>query len=322
MSASALPDLPGEVVDQAIDWSIRLTYNQADEETRNLFGAWLASRDEHRLAWERIQSLRGGFAGVPRDLAMQALEKLPEARLRRRQMIKLLSLFAGVGATTFAVHEVAPWQRLMADYSTPVGERGRWTLADGSLLDLNTDSAVRLHFDASRREVELLRGELHLISGADAQSSSQRPLSVSTPYGLFEALGTRFSVRLQEQGCRLCVTEGAVRLQPRLGASAVAQAGETWLLDASAASQQLVSASDAAAWRDGLLIARDMPLGEVLKELARYRHGHLGCDPQIASRRISGNFNLADTDATLDFLGQAHGLRVRYLTSYWVRVSG
>lgn len=227
MSASTLPDLPGEVVDQAIDWSIRLTYNQADEETHNLFGAWLASRDEHRLAWERIQSLRGGFAGVPGELARQALEKLPEARLRRRQMIKLLSLFTGVGASGFAAHEVAPWQRLMASYSTQVGERGRWTLADGSLLDLNTDSAVRLHFDGARREVELLRGELHLVSGSDAQSGVRRALYVSTPYGLCEALGTRFSVRLQAQDCRLCVSEGAVRLQPQLGASAVAQAGET-----------------------------------------------------------------------------------------------
>ena len=76
-----------------------------------------------------------------------------------------------------------------------------------------------------------------------------------------------------------------------------------------------------AAWREGLLVARDMPLSRVLDELGRHRHGHLGCDPQIANRPISGNFSLADTDTTLVFLAEAHGLRLHQLTRYWVRLS-
>ena len=322
MSHTPLSALPGEVIDQAIDWSIKLSYNDADAVTQAAFTDWLRGSDEHRLAWERIQSLGGRFAGMPGELALQTLEKLPEARLRRRQMIKLLVLFTGVGATTFAARDITPWQRLMADYSTRVGERRRWTLADGSLLDLNTDSAVRLHFDEHLRVVELLRGELHLRSGADPGSTTKRSLQVSTSFGVLEALGTRFSVRLEDNLCRLAVTEGAVRLRPQSGAQAIAQAGETWSLSAAAATRLSGSAEDSAAWRDGLLIARDKPLREVLDELARYRHGHLGCDPQIAGKRISGNFNLADIDATLGFLVRAHDLQLHYLTRYWVRVSG
>ncbi|MNN91010.1 fec operon regulator FecR [compost metagenome] len=81
------------------------------------------------------------------------------------------------------------------------------------------------------------------------------------------------------------------------------------------------NAEDAAAWRDGLLTARAMPLAELLDELGRYRNGYLGCDPQVAQRTISGNFNLTDTDATLAFIAQAHGLRVQAMTRYWVRLS-
>ncbi|WP_437879733.1 FecR domain-containing protein [Pseudomonas sp. LRF_L74] len=321
MTGIALPSLPAEVVDQAIDWSIKLTYNRADASTMTAFDAWLASHEQHRQAWERVQSLGGRFAGMPAELALQTLEKLPEARLRRRQMIKLLSLFAAVGVGGMGAREVTPWQRLLADHSTQVGERGRWTLIDGSVLDLNTDSAVVLRFDESQREVELLRGELHLISGADAGSPGKRPLRVATAFGLFEALGTRFSVRLDQHGCRLGVSEGAVRLTPRDGTARVAQAGESWSLSAREATRGTATPQEVAAWRDGLLVARDMPLAEVLAELGRYRHGHIGCDPQISTRPISGNFNLTDIDATLDFLAQAHGLRLNYLTRYWLRVS-
>lgn len=321
MSDTPLTALPGEVIDQAIDWSIKLNYNSADAATQAAFADWLRGREENRLAWQRVQSLGSQFASMPSELALQALEKLPEARLRRRQMTRLLVLFAGIGATTLGVREVTPWQRLMADYSTQVGERNRWALADGSLLDLNTDSAVRLHFDERRRELELLRGELHLISGGDPGHAQKRALQVRTPFGVFEALGTRLSVRLAARTCRLGVTEGAVRLQPNAGAAATARAGESWLLDARQARREQHEPADSAAWRDGLLVARDRPLAEVLDELGRYRHGHLGCDPQIAGKRISGNFSLANIDATLTFLAQAHGLQLHYLTRYWVRVS-
>ena len=321
MNGAALPSLPAEVVDQAIEWSIRLTYNQPDQATRLAFDAWLARADTHRLAWARIQSLGGRFAGVPTELAMQALEKLPEARLQRRQMMKLLSVFAAVGATAWTTRQTIPWQRLQADFSTQVGQRGRWTLADGSLLELNTDSAVRLRFDAVARDIELLRGELHLISGKDGDSPTRRVLRVSTALGMFEALGTRFSVRLDEQSCRLGVTEGAVRMHPRGGNAAVAQAGEIWQLEATATHRLTGDAAQSAAWRDGLLAVRDMPLANVLRELGRYRNGYLGCAPEIAHRPISGNFNLADTDATLAFLARSHGLQLHTLTRYWVRLS-
>lgn len=236
-------------------------------------------------------------------------------------MLRLLVLFAAVGTTAWGTRDAMPWHRLMADYSTGFGEHRQWTLADGSLLELNTDSAVRLRFDGDQRLIELLRGELYLASGQDPQSPHHRPLRVATPFGLFEALGTRFSVREDNLGCRLGVTEGAVRMQPRAGQGDVAQAGETWQLTGDSVRRLPGSAEDAQAWRDGVLIARAMPLGELLSELGRYRRGHLGCDAQIAQRSISGNFNLNDTDATLAFIAKAHDLRLHGMTRYWVRLS-
>ena len=321
MSTSTLPALPSATVDQAIEWSIRLTYNRPDPATRAAFQAWLADDETHRLAWARMQSLSGHFAGVPSGLARQALEKLPEARLQRRQVLKLLALFAVVGTTAWGTRETAPWQRLMADYSTRVGEHQRWTLADGSQLELNTDSAVRVYFDARQRRIDLLRGELYLVSGADSASLQQRPLQVTTTLATFTAHGSRCNIRQYADACRLGVAEGTVNIQPRSGTGAVAQPGETWQVTRDNVLRLPGNAEDAAAWRDGLLTARAMPLAELLDELGRYRNGYLGCDQQVAKRTISGNFNLNDTDATLAFIAQAHGLRVQAMTRYWVRLS-
>ncbi|UFH51111.1 FecR domain-containing protein [Pseudomonas sp. KNUC1026] len=313
--------MPNEVVDQAIEWSIRVIYNPADEPTRLAFEHWLGAAETHRVAWARLQSLGGRFDAVPAGLTRMTLEKLPKARLQRRQALKLLSLLGATGLAGWATQASKPWHSLMADFDTRVGEHRQWALADGSLLELNTNSAVRALFHGQVRTIELLRGELYLISGKDTASPVHRPLRVATPVGQFEALGTRFNVRLYDQACRLGVTEGAVRMQPSAGESTIAHAGEIWELNSHGVQRQPGIAAEAASWVDGLLTARNMPLADVLAEFSRYRTGYLGCAADIGQRPVTGNFNLSNIDTTLAFLAQAQGLRLHSLTRYWVRLS-
>ena len=74
------------------------------------------------------------------------------------------------------------------------------------------------------------------------------------------------------------------------------------------------------AWEQGSLIAIDRPLGELLEELGRYRHGWLRCDPRISSLRISGAFPLDDTDLALRSLERSFPVTAVYRTGYWVTV--
>ncbi len=320
MSTHALTDLPGDVIDEAINWSIKLAYNTPSTEAQAAFEQWLQASNENALAWERIQSLSGQFSGLPKAAVLQTLNKLPEARLQRRQALKLLALFAGVSATTWTTRELTPWQRLMADYSTVVGEHRQWALSDGSQLDLNTDSAVQLRFDDRQRLVMLLRGQIALISGSDAASATKRPLRVQTPVCVLQASGTQFDVRLHGAATLLSVSEGAVSINQAQRQTVVVQAGERWRVERSGAMPLPSPHNDPTAWRDGMLIARDMPLASVLDELSRYHLGYLGCDPQLAQLPISGNFSTTTPQATLTFLAQSHHLRVQQLTRYWVRL--
>ena len=77
----------------------------------------------------------------------------------------------------------------------------------------------------------------------------------------------------------------------------------------------------AALWEQGMLVARDQPLAEVLAELARYRHGLLRCDPEVAGLHVSGALSVADTDQALNALELTLPVRVSRLSRYWVTVS-
>lgn len=56
--------------------------------------------------------------------------------------------------------------------------------------------------------------------------------------------------------------------------------------------------------------ANNTPLGEIIKQLARYRHGYLACDPNVADLRVMGAFPLADTDKSLAMLAQIFPVRI------------
>jgi ferric-dicitrate binding protein FerR (iron transport regulator) len=75
---------------------------------------------------------------------------------------------------------------------------------------------------------------------------------------------------------------------------------------------------DVGAWSEGLIVTRNMRLGDFLQEVARYRHGYLTCAKEIADLRLSGVFRLQDTDKLLAVLPHTLPVRLRYRTRWWV----
>lgn len=315
--ADTAPD--PRVVKQAIQWTLRLN-GSADAELFSACQHWRQANPEHETAWLRVQALNSelaaGYQAVPG--ARVTLENTSQ-RLQRRQALKLLSTFAVGASALWLAREVAPWQRWMADYSTATGERKDFSLADGSLLQLNTDSAVNLRFDPRQRLLVLERGEIFVSAARDAA----RPLRVRNRDGLFEALGTCFVLRQDERSTRLSVEEGSVAIAPRVRGqtTAIAEAGQTYEINGDSALLAERTNMDSAAWADGLIVTRDMRLADFLAEIGRYRHGHLHCDASVADLRLSGVFRLDDTDKLLALLPQTLPVRVEKRTDWWVTVS-
>ncbi|MDO8047619.1 FecR family protein [Janthinobacterium sp. SUN211] len=309
------------VLQRAAEWMARLWAEDASAADADACAAWRAAHPEHERAWARLQRFARQFEALPREVARGALAPAQRHAAGRRRALQLMGLIAAGGGTALLAHESGLWQRAASDYRTAVGETRAIVLADGTQVVLDTASAIDVAYSAGERRIVLRAGAI-LVTSAHETAPVYRPLLVATPQGTATALGTRFGVRLDADASKVAVFQGAVALQPRQDGAALVhlqagqQAGYT-----RRAVQDIGKVEDsAAAWADGRLVAERMPLGELLAELGRYRHGVLRCDASIAGLRVTGVYSLRDTDRSLANLALSLPVQLRYRTRYWVSV--
>jgi len=309
-------------VREAAGWLVRLHEERQNPQTLAALARWRASSEEHERAWQRAQLVNDKFGLIPAQLGMPVLGHASSSS--RRRAIKALVLLMTFVPASYVAYRHSAWREWTADYATRTGERRSLSLNDGTELELNTDTALDVKFDAVQRLIRLHRGEVLIDTGADPRRADEsfRPFWVQTRQGRIRALGTRFVVRRDHDITRVQVYDGAVEVQPaNAGARQVIQAGQQ--LSFSAEAVQLPRPVDphGADWARGLLVAQQMPLGEFIHELARYRPGLLRCDPAIVDLRISGAFQLDNTDQVLAALPATLPVQVVYRTRFWVSLT-
>ncbi len=130
----------------------------------------------------------------------------PLAMLRVAWLTRLavgIAILAAFAVVLAALIEPAP----QITYSTPIGGHQHVMLDDGSVLDLNTNTEVRVQFTDAQRKILLDRGEVLLGVAHDAS----RPMEVIAAGIVSRAVGTKFSVRLYDNASvETLVTEGRV----------------------------------------------------------------------------------------------------------------
>ena len=307
---------------QAVEWLVRLQAGADAPEVERAWRAWRASDAENEQAWQHIEACMARMRGLPAPLAHGTLARKPahaQANAARRQSLKLLALLAvGGGAWLAGGDEQARFW--LADYRTSTGELRHIVLQDGTRVALNTASSVDVRFDAGQRLLTVLQGEIMVATARDAAG---RPFFVQTAQGRLQPVGTRFAVRVDKDRTQLGVFEGAVDILPGRASDAARrlQAGQQASFTAAGIGAVQVLPAGADAWTAGMLVAHDMPLADFIRELARYRHGRLACDPAIAHLRVSGIYPLADTTQVLDMLTRTLPVDVRQSTRFWVTVT-
>ena len=116
--------------------------------------------------------------------------------------------------------------------------------------------------------------------------------------------------------------EGAVELRTREGGAVqLLQAKEQAGFDALHIDAVAPADAGTAQWARGILAVDDVRLDAFIAEVARYRPGLLRCEPAVAGLRITGAFQLADTDAILQNVAQLLPVEVRLRTRYWVTLA-
>jgi len=299
-----------QAVRAAAQWLALLESGGATDQDRANLQRWRDSCRSHEHAWQKAQALRQRFADLPPALAMSSLDRPDPAR--RVVLKRALGAVALVPAA-WLISRQLPLDVWRADLHTATGERKQVPLADGSVLQLNTASAVDVDLPSHR--VKLVEGEMSLkVPGAS-------PLMIQTRFGQVTVSQGEACVRQGSRGCRVSVFSGAVQLQPLQGAALTLRAGQQ--VDLQAAGAAAIQAFDVLqpGWREGVLMASNQPLGEFLRELDSYRPGVLRWAPELEALRVTGSFRLDDTDRILALLAASLPLEVQMRTRYWVTLT-
>ena len=313
---------PDRIRMEAFDWVMRLDAAAGDPATHGAFRAWLARSDEHatvyeqtRRVWDAAPHLTPALAGQRRHLPRPALA--PQRRLiSRRQWL------GGAAAAASVAVAVGMFSDLGADYRTGTGESERVGLADGSTLQLDTDSAVRISFEATKRRIALLRGRAFFEVAHDPA----RPFAVAAGDVEALALGTRFEVRRDDAQVAVSVVEGAVAIRRWGRAVAVdaLQAGEaaTIALSTGAVRRMAVAPDAVGTWREGRLVVDGWSVAAVLDELGRYHRGMILLrDDALGARLVSGTYDLGRPIDAVRAVAQSQGGTVTSVSPWLLVVS-
>lgn len=343
---------------EAAQWLIRLDGDEPlSKRELAALREWLARSPRHR---KELNNLNSFWANniltelvVPlgrhetrrgwRALLTQVLRSVPSLAAT----VAALMVLAGIGLWFFS----NPLIESNGLYLTAVGQQKSLTMADGTVVQLNTNSQIQVEYNEQYRNIRLLQGEAHFEVAKDAQ----HPFRVYAGAGRAQAVGTAFTVYLKDDGVNVLVTEGRVALAS-LGRSTpmsttpsppevdkpaavdpyvntasnnlgILKAGEAVTLDTTDAGNdghtqlmdvvQVIDEDELTrrqSWRQGLLVFSGEPLEQVVLEISRYTTVSIEIpDPDLRQIQIGGRFKVGDIDNMFDALETNFGVKVNRL---------
>jgi transmembrane sensor len=340
---------------EASDWFVRMRDGDDDLGMRGEFMEWLRRSPEHVSAyfdiaavWMESRSVDvDSHLELPARIAMakadrSVVELTPPAapgsarRFGRRAPLVLAAslalLVAGVGTLW--------WTFASSVYSTPLGEQRSIALRDGSTIELNADSRIRVRLDDAQRKIELLRGQALFHVAKDAS----RPFIVQAGGTAVRAVGTVFDVYRKHGDAVVTVVEGTVVVErgnpardgagrrgelpratgtgPHTHQSASGAlslrltAGKQVVVGRQAAAEpRLVNVTAATAWTRRELVFEFTPLAEAAEEFNRYNERQLIVQGEkLRAFKISAIFRSTDPASLVRYMRNMPGVRIQEST--------
>ena len=347
------------VAEEAATWFLTLEDEcQVSEADRRQFVGWLQRSPAHVEEFLRVSATHAEISGLPvaelpevkslieeassNVVAMHAVRPITvgdaaieESTPNHRRSWRL---FGSIAATilVFAIALSVLLRGNPNTYETAFGEQRSILLADGSLVELNTQSRIEVEYSETERLITLSAGEAVF----DVTKDLARPFRVRAGLAEVVAIGTRFNVYRQAGKIVVTVVEGRVAvtgaeidgevavksLLPGAGLGDpgnVVQLAEgnqvAVLISGTLAEVQSVDPMNAIAWTDRRLIFDGDTLATVVREINRYNRRQLIiADSQLAERRISGIFDANSPGTLIAFLEAVGGMRVEPGGNEWV----
>ncbi|MDR6627445.1 FecR domain-containing protein [Caulobacter segnis] len=286
---------------EAADWLTRLQRPEVDETDWLAFDAWL-SEPGAQEAYDAIQAVDEEI--FQRGSAVRGELAEPRRVAAKRAFSIDWRWLGGLGAAAAAAAvaiTVAPWGELVPQpdtlYTTAKGESRAVQLADGSRVDLNTDSHISVRLEKDARRVTVHDGQALF----DVAHDSARPFLITAGDETVRVIGTRFDVRRRDGQLSVTVLRGLVEVSTD-GEDTPVRLRPGQMLEhvegASGVSVRAVAAEDQVSWRSGRLVYRDQPLGRIVSDMNHYFDRPIRLEGEnTASLRFSGVLIVDGQDA-------------------------
>lgn len=323
-------DKSDPILEEAMDWLLRLNAASQDSALAYEFESWLAQSPEHRIAWQRARRTWCVMREVPPVYEHVWRREEPQgipissgqrvSSLRSRSHWGRRAIAAGIGlaaCVVIALNYPALSVRMQADYATGTAETRTVHLIDGTSVELAADSAIKIDMAKGERRVTLLAGEAFF----DVTHDAARPFVVAAAGVDVIDLGTAFNVQLSAAGTSVELSRGSVSvaLPEKAAKEMVLVPGEAVMVDRSTGAMQksAIAQDDIAAWRDGKLFVNDVPIATVIEQLQRYHQAWITIpDRDLGRQKVTGLYDLRHPDRALRALVEPYGGTVRTVAPY------
>ena len=341
---------PTDMEETALAWFARCQQGLSAAQEQE-FQDWLCADPRHAALFNELDGTWTLLGRVDHPTAAATPIHAPTPRRWpvRRLVVSLLAAAAAI-----AVAYVSWWRpaHYRGETMTEIGAQRILRLPDGSIVSLNTNSAVVAAFTPAERRLRLERGEAHFA----VAKNPDRPFIVEAAGVSVRAVGTAFNVRLADQAVEVLVTEGKVRvddavsgqslLAPPTDGNGVALPGLGQPVLTSgqkvvvALPETVIKVEDQPmpvavipvsaeemqrelAWQERRLDFELATLGEIVAEFNRYnRHKLVIGDPALAQRRYGGSFKPDDQAGFVRMLQENFGVAVEETETSTVLRSG
>jgi transmembrane sensor len=353
------PKLNTQIYEEAATWFVECRAGDLDEVGRREFDRWLRKSPEHVSAYLEVAAiwnegpaldptrkwdadtliaraagtvgnvvpLSGTSAAFGLEESVQGPQAVASIPTRgafyRRKVVALAASVAALSVLSAA----CIWLMLFSGvYSTAIGEQRSIELADGSTVEMNSKSRIRVRYAKSERDVDLLEGQALFHVAKDRA----RPFIVRADRTRVQAVGTQFDVYERQSGTVVTVVEGEVAVltpveadaQPRAEGSAAPAVIPIATISVAAGEQLTVTpklarksehpnVAAATAWTERRIVFESATLSEVAEEFNRYNARQLIIEePGLYDFHISGVFSSTDPESLIRFLRERPGVKI------------
>lgn len=275
--------------EQAAAWFLRIQEGDCSAVEQQEFETWLAANPAHHREYQQYVRLWSNLDQVG---------ALPTRSTRMRAGIALLALSVMLGtAQWFASREET--------IVTALGERRHVMLADGTAVDMNTATILKVWMSGFTRKIALEKGEALF----DVAPSAWRPFEVRAGNATLRDIGTTFNVARDDDATTVAVLQGEVQvcLDSRLVSL---RDGEQLTYSIHGVSKVSPAHVATTAWRGGRLVFYETSLDEVVRQINRYHVRKVVlADTRLGSLKVSGEFNAADREGLIRSLKMLFPIR-------------